>query len=60
MVYLQEIKTILLLIYCKDSKKITLRTKDQNSNAAFFGKYKYNNLEVIPSFELLSKEYLKL
>ena len=45
------------LIYCKDSKKITT-TSDQNSNATFFGKYKYNNLEVIPSFELLSKEYL--
>ena len=46
------------LVYCKDNKKITT-TKDQNSNSAFFGKYKYNNLEVIPSFELLSKEYLK-
>ena len=45
-------------VYCKNSKKIT-STKNEVSNPAFFGKYEYNKLNVIPAFELLSKEYLK-
>ena len=50
-------KNNLPLVYCNTNKKIT-STNDHNANSVFFGTYKYNDIDVIPSFELLSKEYL--
>ena len=44
------------VVYCKNTKIVS--SDIENTNSAFFGKYKYNNVEVIPSFEFLSKEYL--
>ncbi len=45
------------LIFCKIKKKI-LKSSEENTKPSFFGSYYFNDVNVVPSFELITKELL--